>query len=196
VLAAERSTDACDLRFYAFTHNSLQAAEQRRQGMEALHVESNKDRIGVLVQTYLTTSANGKSELAEVMRNLKHWKAVCRRRRVSAAAGDAADDYQEGDSDSDLSSDGEDDLDDAEGNQAASAAALSATQALEARALQRRRKRARVIFDMFDADGSASIDANEMRELMKEMCVPLTEEELQELMNVSMHIKHVQQPLR
>jgi hypothetical protein len=155
--------------------------------MEALHVESNKDRIGALVQSYLTTSANGKSELAEVMRNLKHWKAVCRRRRASgAAAGDAADDLQSDGSDSDMSSDSEDDLDAAaDGDQTAAAGALSATQALEARALQRRRRRARVIFDMFDADGSASIDAGEMRELMKEMCVPLTEEELQELMNVS-----------
>ena len=36
----------------------------------------------------------------------------------------------------------------------------------------------REVFDMFDADGSGSIDRNEMRALMKKLAQDLTEEEI------------------
>ena len=34
-------------------------------------------------------------------------------------------------------------------------------------------------FEMFDVDGSGAIDLDELRECMKELCVPMSEEELQ-----------------
>lgn len=36
---------------------------------------------------------------------------------------------------------------------------------------------------MFDIDGSGAIDIDELRECMKELCVPMTEEELQEALD-------------
>lgn len=172
--------------------------------MEARHIETAKESIGKLVEKYITTSAAGKSELSEVMQNLKHWKSTGGKRTDDSLLQDDADDYSDSDTDED----------DSPASAAAPAADLTlgaisafdqqlvtstaattkkgvtfavnnSTQKLEERGLRRRRKKARVIFDMFDADGSATIDAGEMRELMKELCVPLTEEELGELMNVS-----------
>lgn len=139
--------------------------------MEDAYVEHAQDRIADLLVSYLKNSPEGKEELAEVAKNLKHWKAA--NAAAQAAAGGSPSDAQDSDEDVSLAGGG------AEGLSSGGGAA-STRSAWDAR----RRRKALAIFEMFDADGSATIDAGEMRELMNELCIPLEDDELMKLMQV------------
>mmetsp|Transcript_42000 Transcript_42000/g.111924 ORF Transcript_42000/g.111924 Transcript_42000/m.111924 type:complete len:305 (-) Transcript_42000:73-987(-) len=46
----------------------------------------------------------------------------------------------------------------------------------------KKREETRAIFELFDADGSDSIDIHELKELMKELCLPADEQQVQEML--------------
>ncbi|KAG5189085.1 hypothetical protein JKP88DRAFT_302753 [Tribonema minus] len=150
---------------------SLREAEQRRRAMEDAYVEHAQDRMAALLALYLKNSSEGKEELAEVAQNLKNWKAA-NAVLDAAAGGPPRDATHDSDEDVPLSDGG---IDNASGTRAAAGSPRSAWDV-------RRRRKAREIFEMFDADGSATIDAGEMRELMNELCIPLEDDELVALM--------------
>ncbi len=52
----------------------------------------------------------------------------------------------------------------------------------QSRVLQKKGKKAREIFSAFDADGSGYINKDEMRTILQDMCVPMTELQLNDLM--------------
>ncbi len=56
------------------------------------------------------------------------------------------------------------------------------TDKLKSRALERKERRAREIFSAFDSDGSGFVDKDEMRQILKDMCVPMSELQLDDLM--------------
>ncbi|CAM9188349.1 unnamed protein product, partial [Phaeothamnion confervicola] len=159
----------------------LQELERQRGALEEREVKVQTGRAKDLIEEYVAKSAGGKAELAEVTAQLLIWKANTAKPGDCATAAAAAGITEEGrgsleDSSLDLAST-------IASSSGPTSGSTDENASLERRRQESRRRKARAIFDMFDADASATIDGDELRNLMNEMCVPLTKGELAELMD-------------
>ncbi|CAN0200521.1 unnamed protein product [Pylaiella littoralis] len=141
----------------------LQDEEIRRQELEGAEVDIKQEEIRRLILEYVDDTG-GKKELDEVADNLKHWKDSC------AALGYESDGERLPQT-TQVMADGSEDVED-----------FVMDRAAEEQGERSRRKKAKEVFDMFDADGSHTISTSEMKSLLQEMCIPMKRPQLKELM--------------
>ncbi|CAM9590049.1 unnamed protein product, partial [Scytosiphon promiscuus] len=152
----------------------LRDEEIQRQQLEDAEIDIRQEEVRRLLMEYMD-DPKGKQELDEVADNLRHWKENCN------ALG--------------YDSDGEQ-LSQTAAMVDGTTAAMDGSNEVneqkktEANGERSRRRKAREVFDMFDADGSRTISTSEMKAscsdapdaLLQEMCIPMKRPELKQLM--------------
>jgi Ca2+-binding EF-hand superfamily protein len=131
-----------------------QQEEETRRMLEIREMTSAVDEIKPIIEEFLKTD-QGKEEIRAVVSEMRRIKEETARLKLLQRGLDQ-------DKDDNMSLDSE--------------SRQSTTHELE------RKEKVRAIFEVFDADGSGSMDADELKELLKELCLPTSEEEVDRMM--------------